>query len=169
MSASRMPDQVETNVAVLTSVFQIRGRLPVLGQFMTFLNDEQKVTFSIMGANVLGVASGNPAAQMTQPEMFVFKRAIQVMLLETDTIPPNTVLFPRTEPMVLYTDQYAIMGQAHMSPDARLADFIDASIAQFIAISQAKVYPLFQARPGLAQSTVLAMVHKGMIRSFHRS
>ncbi len=166
--AMRGPDQVDVNVAILTSAFQIRGKMPVFGTFLTFINDDQKPTITINNALVLGIHATNPAAQMMQPEILVLKRAIQVLALESAP-PSGIVLSPRTESLMLYTEQYAIMGRWHMSPDMRIQDFVDASIAQFLPVSNVRLYALFQARQGMVQNTQLAFVHRANAQSYHKA
>ncbi|PJF30480.1 MAG: hypothetical protein CUN51_07455 [Candidatus Thermofonsia Clade 1 bacterium] len=169
MTASvRGPEQVNVNVAILTSAFQIRGTLPILGTFLTFLNDDQKPTLTITNAVVLGVHTTNPAAQMVQPEILVLKRAIQVLALESAP-PSGIVLSSRSEPLMLYTEQYAIMGRWHMSPDMRIQDFVDASTAQFLPVSNARIYALFQARQGIIPASQLAFVHRSAAQSYHKA
>lgn len=169
MTASvRGPEQVNVNVAILTSAFQIRGTLPVFGTFLTFLNDDQKPTLTITNAVVLGVHTTNPAAQMMQPEILVLKRAIQVLALESAP-PSGIVLSSRSESLMLYTEQYAIMGRWHMSPDMRIQDFVDASIAQFLPVSSARIYALFQARQGIIPASQLAFVHRSTVQSYHKA
>ncbi|MFQ3536241.1 MAG: hypothetical protein SNJ58_10210 [Aggregatilineales bacterium] len=164
----RGPDQVEVNVAILTSAFQIRGKMPVLGTFLTFINDDQKPTLTITNAVVLGVHATNPAAQMSQPEMLILKRAIQVLALESAP-PSGIVLSPRSESLMLYTEQYAIMGRWHMSPDTRIQDFIESSAAQFLPVSSARIYALFQARQGIIPASQLAFVHRSTAQSYHKA
>ncbi|PJF37380.1 MAG: hypothetical protein CUN49_00530 [Candidatus Thermofonsia Clade 1 bacterium] len=167
-STLRGPEQVEVSVAILTSAFQIRGKMPVLGTFLTFINDEQKPTLTLNNAVVLGVHATNPAAQMVQPEILVLKRAIQVLALESAP-PSGIVLSPRSESLMLYTEQYAIMGRWHMSPDMRVQDFVEASTAQFLPVSNARIYALFQARQGIIPGTQLAFVHRSAAQSYHKA
>lgn len=169
MSASlRGPEQVNVNVAILTAAFQIRGAMPVVGTFLSFINDTQRSTLTITNAAVLGVHATNPAAQMMQPEILIMKRAIQVLALESAP-PSGVVLSSRTESLMLYTQQYAIMGRWHMSPDVRLQDFVEASTAQLLPVSNARIYTLFQARQGIIPATQLAFVHVSAVQSYHKA
>ncbi|MCS6871158.1 MAG: hypothetical protein RML95_11815 [Anaerolineae bacterium] len=167
-SSVRGPQQVDVNVAILTAAFQIRGKMPTFGTFLTFINDDQKPTLTVTNAVVLGVHASNPAAQMVQPEMIVMKRAIQVLALESAP-PSGVVLSPRSESLMLYTEQYAIMGRWHMSPDMRVQDFVDATTSQFLPVSNARIYTLFQARQGIIPATQLAFVHRSAVQSYHKA
>ena len=63
------PEQVKIPVSVLTSEFQVRGELRILGMLQTWFNDEQKPTLIVNDAEVLGVQADNPAARMKQAEI----------------------------------------------------------------------------------------------------
>jgi hypothetical protein len=167
MVASNTPAQVDLSVAVLTSIFQIRGKLGVLGDLPTFLNDEQRATVSVRNTNVLGLSITNPAAQMTQAEMILSKRSTHLIAIEGT--PPNVLLLPRIESLVMYTSQFALMGKFHLGADARIIDFVDVSLSQYIPVTEVRIFPLFQARPGLVNAASLAFIHKTTILTYHKS
>lgn len=170
MSASPVgPSQTAINVAVLTPLFQIRGSMQVLGNLQTYLNDDQRPTFSVQTASVLGLAMSNPAAQMSQAEMFVLKQEAHVIAIEG--VPPAgaIMLQPRFESLVLYTPLFAIMGKFHMGPDVRLADFTATSIVQFLPVSECRFFPLYQSRPGMVGGASVALVQRSAVVTYHRS
>ncbi len=169
MDANVGPNFIEVAASVLTSTFQVRGKLHVLGVMQTFMNDEQKPTLSIYASDVLGIDASNPAAHMTQPEIIITKRYASIVALETMPEQGQLSLLARTEQLIMYTDRFAVAGRFHMGPDARLNDFTEASLQQFILASDVKIYPLFQSRPGLVQATPLAMIHKSQIRLYHKA
>ena len=166
---SGQPEYAEIGVNILTSIFQARGKLHVLGTMQNFLNDEQKPTLSVIGAEVIGIDHTNPAARMSQPELIINKRAIQAIALDTAPPPGSLVMLSKVEHLVLYTDQFAIAGRLHMGPDAHLADFAEASLQQFIVASDVKIYPLFQARQGIVQAAPVVVIHKSQIRLYHKA
>lgn len=163
------PTFVEYGATILTSTFQVRGKLRVLGVMQTFLNDEQKPTLSVYNADLIGFNISNPAARMSQPEVFVSKESASIVALEA--IPPQGQIMvqSRYEALMMYTDRFALAGKFHMGPDARLADFVGATLQQFIVASEVKIYPLFQARTGLVQAAPVALIHKSAIRMYHKS
>jgi hypothetical protein len=162
------PHFVEVGATVLTSTFQVRGKLRILGIMQTFLNDEQKPTLIVYGADVIGFSVTNPVGRMSQPEVVVAKPDAAIVALEA--IPPQgqLTLQPHTEQLMLFTDRFAVAGKFHMGQDARLADFAESALQQFIVASDVKIYPLFQARPGLAQAAPLALVHRSQVRLYYK-
>jgi hypothetical protein len=169
MAGIEGPTYAEAAATVLTSTFQVRGKLHILGVMQTFVNDEQKPTLSVYNADVLGFDLTNPAARMTQPEVVINKRYASIIALES--VPPQGQLsiLTRIEQLMMYTDRFALAAKFHMGPDARLNDFTEASLQQFILASEVKIYPLFQARPGLVQAAPIALIHKSQIRLYHKA
>ena len=163
------PKHVETGVSILTSVFQVRGKLHVLGTMQNFLNDEQKPTLTVYKAEATGISSGNPAAHMSQPEMVINKRSMQMIAFEVAPSKDTLVMLPNIQPLMLYTDQFAIAGKFHLGPDAHLTDFAEASLQDFIVASEVKIYPMFPARTGLIQSAPVIVIHKAQIRLYHKA
>lgn len=166
---SGQPEHIEVGVSVLTSIFQARGKMHVLGTLQNFLNDEQKSTLTVYGAEVIGLQTSNPAARMSQPEVIINKRSIQAIALDVAPPPGALVMMAKTEQLVIYTDQFALSGKIHMGPDARLADFAEAALAPFISGSEMKVYPLFQARQGVVQAAPVVLIHRSQIRLYHKA
>jgi hypothetical protein len=163
------PTFVEYPITLLTSTFQVRGKLHVLGVMQTFLNDDQKPTISLFNADVIGFNISNPAARMTQPEVIISKESATIIAL--DAVPPQgqITMLSRVELLMMYTERFAIAAKFHMGPDTRLGDFAVASLQQFIIASEAKFYPLFQSRTGLVQAAPIALIHKTAIRMYHKS
>lgn len=161
------PDEVELPVVVLTSMFQVRGRMWIRGVIQTYLGNDQKHTLSIYNAEVLGLENGNPAARMSQPEVVINKPSASVILLEVR--PPEWAmpLMPRSESLVAYTNSFAVMGLYHLPADGRVQDFAALYPTDFVLALEVKIFPLFQARAGLVQTAPVALVHKRAINLFH--
>src|SRR5258706_15244346 len=110
------PEQLEIRVVVLTSAFQIRGALKMMGVLQTFMNDDQKGTLTIHEAEVTGIEAGNPV-RMSQPQVIVNKRAAQVILFD-EGLPQGTLtLLPRAEGLVMYVESFAAAGKFFMGQD----------------------------------------------------
>ena len=161
------PDFTELTVAVFTSGFQIRGALHIYGALQTYLNDEQKPTVSVFGADVVGLDAANQV-HMTQPEALVYKPGAEIMLFES--MPPQGTLTlpPHSEALVMYLDRFAVSGKFYMGQDVRIGDFIDTGKQQYLPLTDVKMYPLFAARPGLVNTAQLALLHRTAIRLYHK-
>jgi hypothetical protein len=160
---------VEVGATVLTSAFQVRGKLHVLGIMQTFLNDEQKPTLVVYGADVIGFNANNPVGRMSQPEIVVTKRDAAVLALEAIPQQGQLTLQPHSEQLMLFTDRFAVAAKFHMGQDARLSDFAESALQQFVVASDVKIYPLFQARPGLVQAAPIALIHKSQVRLYYKA
>jgi hypothetical protein len=161
------PNYTEIGAVVFTAGFQIQGTLHVLGILQTFVNDDQKPTLIVYGAEALGLEPTNPAARLTQQELIVNKRSIQIIGFPTPPPQGSLTLLARGEPLVMYTDNFAVAAKYHMGPDSRVADFAEASLQQFIVASEAKIYPLFPTRPGFFSASSVVLIHKNAIRMYH--
>jgi hypothetical protein len=168
MNASQ-PNYTEIGVVLFTSGFQIQGTLHVLGVLQTFVNDDQKPSLVVYGADAMGFDVTNPAARLTQAEMIVSKKSMQLIAFPAPPPSGSITLLARGEALVMYTDKFAIAAKFHMGPDARLADFADVSLQQFIIASEAKIYPLFQSRPGFFSASPIVLIQKNAIRMYHQT
>jgi hypothetical protein len=162
------PDFAEMRVAVFTSSFQIHGSLHLYGALQTFLNDEQKPTLSVFGADVIALDASNQL-HMTHQEMFIHKPGAQVVLFETMPPQGSLTLPPHTESLVMYVDRFAVSGKFYMGQDVRLGDFIESGKQQYLPLTDVKMYPLFAARPGLMTTAPLAEIHRTAIRLYHKA
>lgn len=161
------PDYMDIGVTVITSSFQIRGKLHILGMIGTFLNDEQKPTVVVYGAEMLGLEA-NSRIRVNKDEVVISKRA--ALVIAFDELPPQGTLamLPRMENLAVYLDHMALSANFYMGQDARINDFADTSLQQFLIASDIKFYPMFQARAGLVQSAPMGVLHKTAIRMYHR-
>src|SRR5258708_10134678 len=99
-------EALQLNVAIFTGTFQVRGTIHVLGMLFTFVNDDQKSTFVVYNAEVVGVDATNPV-RMNQPEMIVNKRDSGLVLFETTPPQSSISLPPRAAPLVAYPERFA--------------------------------------------------------------
>ena len=161
------PSITEFAITLFTANFQVRGAIHSPGVLQTFMNDEQRPTLVVYNADAIGFEATNPAARASVPELIVRKVACQVVAFDRRPSPDQYTLLPRAEPAAIYTDQFLIEGNFHMGADARLVDFADTSLQQFIIASDARIYPLFQPRAALVGGAPLVAVHKAEIRFYH--
>lgn len=168
LPAIEQPSYAEIAVSIITSGFQARGKLHSMGILQTYLNDDQKTTLTLYGAEVIGYDPNNPATRITPEELVLRKAACSIIAFESRLPSEQWMLMPRTESLVIYTDHFAVQGKFHMGPDARLADFADAGLQQFIPASDAKIYPLFQPRAGLIQAAPVLGIQRTSICMYHK-
>lgn len=159
--------QAQAYVTVLLRGFQARGQLAIVGMLQTYLNDEQKESFSLHGVTLYGLEPGNPARSMQLDGLFVRKTACQMIAFDTMLPHEQTGLLPRTERLAVYTSHYCIQGDFHMGSDALLAEFIAGARAQFVGASNVQVFPLFHPQAEMIQAAPLAFVHRDVVLMHH--
>ena len=162
------PNYTEFGVTLLTPEFQIRGKLHVLGTVGMFLNDAAKPNLIIYDADVMAVDAANPA-KVSRPEIVISKRIAQIIAFDQVAGQGEVQLLPKTENMLAYLDRCVVQGTFLMGEDARFADFAEASLQQFILITNFKIYPLFQAKPGIIPQAQMGMIQKTSIRMYHKA
>ena len=167
MTSRSQPDYIEMGVTVITSSFQVKGKLRILGMVGTFLNDDQKPTLVIYDAEMTQLEA-NSRIRVTKEEIVISKHAAQVVAFDETPLAGTIALLPRTETLAVYLDHYALSAKFYMGQDARINDFADASLQQYLIVGDIKFYPMFQAKPGLVQSAPMGVVHKTAIRMYHR-
>jgi hypothetical protein len=110
----------------------------------------------------------NSRIRVNKDEVVISKRA--ALVIAFDELPPQGTLamLPRTENLAVYLEHMALSANFYMGQDARINDFADTSLQQFLIAGDIKLYPMFQARAGLVQSAPMGVVHKTAIRMYHR-
>jgi hypothetical protein len=156
-------------VTALLSGFQAQCTLDVFGLLQTFLNDETKGTFTLKQVLLYGLEVGNPAASMSLSELYIRKDECHALAFDQALPHEQTGLMPRTEPVAVYTSHYAIQGGLHMGADALLADVIESSKSIFVGVTDAYIFPLFEAQTAVVQQAPLVFVYRGQVRMHHRA
>jgi len=167
MASRTQPDFIEIGVTVITSSFQVKGKLHIFGMIGTFLNDDQKPTLVVYDAEMHQLEA-NSRIRVTKEEVVISKHAAQVVAFDTLPQQGMLALLPRTESLAVYLDHFAVSAKFYMGQDVRINDFADASLQQYLVAGDLKFYPMFQAKSGLVQSAPMGMIHKTAIRMYHR-
>jgi len=154
-------------VTVLLPGFEIRCMLRSVGLLQTFLNDELKPILTLHDASVIGLERGNPATSMALPELYARKDLCHAIAFDEMLPQEETGLMPRGEPMAIYTSHYVVQGKLHMGSEDRPHDFIATSKGQFIVLTDAALFPLFELQARMIQQAPLVFVHHSTVRMHH--
>jgi hypothetical protein len=158
----------EFNVTLLTDGFQTRAVMRCIGLLAIYLNDDSKPTFPLYNAELVGLDPTNPATRVVQEEAFFRKPMCHVIAFENIPGEGHVVLLPREEALVVYTSHYAIQGKFHLGPDDRVGEFMEVQLSQFVTISDVHIYPLFQPRTPMIAAAPLVMMHRSLVRMYHK-
>ncbi len=161
-------NHTEFNVTILNDSFQTRALMRAIGLLTTYMNDDSKPTFTVYNAEAVGFAPSNPATRIVQDEFIFRKPMVQMIAFESVPGDGHVVLLPREEALVVYTSHYAVQGKFHLGPDDRLSDFIEVMLAQFVIITDAHIYPLFQPRTPMIAAAPLVLLQRSHIRMYHK-
>ncbi len=155
------------SATLLLPGFQARGTLIVLGVMQTFINDEQKGVFTLKGAALHGLETGNPAASMQLADLYIAKEHCQVIAFDQMLPHDQTGLMPRTEQIVAYTSHYCIQGSFHMGTDTQASEVMDSIRGMFLGITNVQFFPLFRPQAAMIQQAPLVYLHRKAVRMFH--
>jgi hypothetical protein len=159
----------EFNVTILNDSFQTRAVMRAIGLLTTYLNDDSKSTMTVFNGESVGLDPSNPATRIVQDEIVFRKVMCHFIAFESIPGDGHVVLLPREESLVMYTSRYAIHGKFHLGPDDRISDFIEVQLAQFVVITDAHIYPLFQPRTPMITAAPLVLLHRSNIRMYHKA
>lgn len=161
--------QTEFNVTILNEAFQTRAVMRAIGLLTTYINDDSKSTVTVFNSESVGLDPSNPATRILQDEIIFRKQMCHFIAFESVPGEGHVVLLPREEALVMYTSHYAIQGKFHLGPDDRISDFIEVQLAQFVIITDAHIYPLFQPRVPMIAAAPLILLHRSNIRMYHKA
>ncbi len=155
------------SVTVLTPGFQASGKIQVIGQLQTFVNDDQKAVFTLKEVTLYGLDYGNPATSISLPELYVRKDQCHAFILDHEMPQEETGLMQRIEQIAGYTSHFVIQGGYHMGSDSLVSEFMASSRAQFIGVTHANIFPLFQPQAAIVQEAPLLYLYRSVVNMHH--
>lgn len=157
----------QIQATILMQGFQIHGMVDVYGPVAMFVNDDQRTVFTVQDVTVYGVQAGNPARSMHLSELYIPKREVHLITFEGSFTREDTMTLPRQEHLTVYTSHYALDAIYHVGQDVYLNDFVETFKSQFLTMTDANIFPLFEAQAAVLQQAELAFVHCNVVCMHH--
>jgi hypothetical protein len=155
------------SVTMLMPGFQASGTIQIIGQLQTFVNDDQKAVFQLRDVTLYGLERGNPATSISLPELYVRKDQCHALILDREMPQEETGLMQRVEQIAGYTSHFVIQGGYHMGSDSLISDFMASSRAQFIGVTHANLFPLFEPQAAVIQEAPLLYIYRSAVKMHH--
>jgi hypothetical protein len=152
---------------ILTATFQFSGQLEVVGALLNFINDPNRDSFSLYDANLTPLTPGSPLKGIFRPHVVVRRPYIAFLYLASAETRASLKLLARHESLVAYTPIAVCRGEFHMSIEANLRDFLDASPGGLIAVSEAQLFPLIEFPAPFPTEADLLMIGRAQLQSYH--
>jgi hypothetical protein len=152
---------------LFTDVFKIQGKLEPMGEIITALGDERRGCMPVHESIVTPVSAYNPLGTIAIPELMVKKSNLMFVTLLDKSDYEDIRLQPNVTVLTVYTSTFAIQAEFHLGGEIRVRDFIDTMISNFIAITDAKLFPLIPSKTELTVRRPFLLLNKNFITMYH--
>jgi hypothetical protein len=153
------------SIEVLTGSYQASGVLSPRGHPGVFLNDVNYSTLTITEAQLKPIIYGARSPEMKVPELSVPKREVQLLILR-ELNPADAMLLPHKQPMMCFTDTYAIRCTFHTGPETREADVLSSSAGLFYPVTDVEVFALRPLGAEVGKAVPMAFVQRDAVHAF---
>jgi hypothetical protein len=154
-------------VQILTVNFQFSGQLETLGDVSTYINDSARDSLSLYDAYFTPLTPGSPLKGFNRPHVVVRRPQIVFLYFNSDETRTSIRKLQRTEPLVVYTPIAVCRGYFHMSAEARIRDFIDATQEHLIFVTEARIFSLIEFPAPFPTEADLMLVGRSQLQSYH--
>jgi hypothetical protein len=151
---------------IITTTFQIQGRMETVGPLLDFLNDKDRQFFILLDATAKSLTPG-PMGQMTLPQLIVPKTDVIALVVEEAAARTSLQLLKRVERCILYMPLLVCRGEFHLGADTRWTDMVSLVLGNFFAFTNAAVFPLAPLPGPFPQQTELVILNRQQIRMLH--
>jgi hypothetical protein len=153
-------------VEILTSFYQIGGKIEMIGNPAVSVNDAAYSTFNIHDATLTSLTPGTPIGPVKTPMLYLPKNEPQVVLVG-DFSPKDAQLLPNTVKLICFTDSYVIRGVFHTGPETQAADVFFFSPGPFFPATGVEIFPIRPLAVDLGGQADLVYVNRAAVRAFH--
>lgn len=154
----------EKTVELYTASFMVSGKLNIIGELNTFLNDSTSIAFQIRNATLQSLIPHSAVNEIKAKETFVNKDQIQLALVGDITRDDAKVL-PKRLPMICFTDTYVVKGTFRGGKETRPQDFFDYG-GPFYAVTDFDVYTLKPLKVDVRGQGEVIFLNRNFISTF---
>ncbi len=152
-------------VEIYTASYQISGEMQPIGSFGTYINDVKITAFRVVDATLLPLMADARLGEMKLPEVYVYKREVQVILVGNFT-PADAKLMPKPMPLVVFTGTYAVRGVFYGGAESRPGDIFEPA-GPFFPITQFEIFNLRPLMTEVSGAFPIAYINKDAIAAYH--
>ena len=69
--------------------------------------------------------------------------------------------------MTIYTSSFAIQGEFHLGGEMRVRDFLDGLVAEFVPVTNAKLFPLVPPKANIATNHPFVIINTNFNTMYH--
>ncbi len=152
-------------VKVITPSFLIHAQIEPVGSLLDFLNDTNRATVPLFDATLYDL--NGRFKPVTRPMVIFPKPDIYGLCVEDAKARENIRLLKRVEKMIMHVPHLICRGQVHLGTETRPADILDMLVGQFIALTEASLFPLVQLPAEFPHQAEMILTHKDAVRVYY--
>lgn len=155
------------DVQILTVDFQFSGQLETIGALLNFINDPARDSLSLYDAHLAPFRPSSPLKGFSRPHVVVRRPYIVFLYFASAETRTSLKLLARQELLIAYTPVAVCRGYFHMSAEASTRDFLDVTPGGFVAVTEARLFPLVEFPVPFPTESELLMVGRAQVQSYH--
>jgi hypothetical protein len=152
-------------VKVMTAAFVIHAQFEPVGPVTNFLNDVNQAGVPFLDATMYDWSGKlKPAGR---PMVVIRKTLICALYPEDAKIRGAVQLLKRVEKIIIHVPHLVCRGEIHVGPEARPQDMVETSIGQFIALTNASLFPTSPLPAEFPSQVEMFFLHKDAVLAYY--
>ena len=165
--AASGPQIQEYTVELLTSTVHVSGKVSLLGDFILYLNDTQRLTIVVKDAQVTPLQTDWRVGGVSRPQAVVPKSKVHILMV-ADLNPDALQLMPHPQQLIVYTDTFVVNATLYIGADTNVPDIFYVSPGPFFPATQAQVYSVKPLNVEIKRAAPVIFIHREHIGVFYQ-
>ena len=152
---------------ILTPQFQISGQLETVGSLLTYINDAERGSVTLVNASLTPIVPKGPLQPFTRPLLMLRKTQIVLLYLSAAESRASVRPLVRRELLVAYTSLAVCRGYFHMSAEANVQEFLDLLPGELLPVTEARIFPLLRLPSPFPSEADLILLGRSHLQFYH--
>jgi hypothetical protein len=166
MGLQALPTQ-RHDVQILTSHFQFSGQLETVGPVGNFINDPSRDSLSFYDVHLSPLTPGSPLKGIARPHVVILRSQIVLLYLIPEEARASVGLFPRREPLMVYTPLAVCRGDFPVPTEAKLGDFLATISGELLPVLDARIFPFVELSAPFTLEAELLLIGRSHLLFYH--
>lgn len=154
-------------VECYTNTLKIDGKLEPMGDLINAFNDPRRNYLPVHEATITALAANNPLGSVTVAQISINKKELVLVAVLDKADYEGVRLLTNVARLTVYTAAYAINAEFHMGGEMRERDLLDTLTTDFVAITQARFFPLVASRVTLPPVREFSVLNRAHVIGYH--
>lgn len=152
---------------VFTDTFKIEGKLEPMGDIINALGDKRRDCMPIHDVTMTPISAHNPLSSIVIPGLILNKQNLAFVTLLDPSAYEDIRLQTNIAVLTAYTSSFAIQAEFHLGGEMRVRDFLDSLVAAFVAVTNAKLFPLVRPKANITTNHPFVILNTNFITMYH--